>query len=377
MFLGAGSVMHGTNDDVDMRHYGALRKLMPVTFLTFAHGLPGDHRLPRASPASGPRTRSSRPRSTQNVWLGVCAAIGAGVTGFYMTRLMLMTFFGEQRWEPDVHPHESPKVMTGPAGRAGGAVGVRRADAPERLDRRLPQPGRRHSSAARSRVIPSLAMSAIIVVIVAVGVGIAWMLFARRAVPRVAPQKVSVFTTAGRNELYGDAFNDAVIVGPGEELTDGLVAFDGTRGRRRLRRHRRRAERSVGPAPAGPERLRPLLRALRARWRRPRPPCRRGGEPDMTIPWLTILWVLPVVGSVLVAALPRRAAAAGSQADRPRLLAWSRSCSPAGSRSTTASTSTAASASSPRRSTGSSCSAPTTRWASTASASRWCCSPRS
>ena len=38
MFLGAGSVMHGMNDDVDMRHYGALRKAMPVTFLTFAMG---------------------------------------------------------------------------------------------------------------------------------------------------------------------------------------------------------------------------------------------------------------------------------------------------------------------------------------------------
>ncbi len=38
MFLGAGSVMHGMNDDVDMRHYGALRKMMPVTFLTFAMG---------------------------------------------------------------------------------------------------------------------------------------------------------------------------------------------------------------------------------------------------------------------------------------------------------------------------------------------------
>src|ERR1700709_1309226 len=38
MFLGAGSVMHGTNDDGNMRHYGALRKAMPVTFLTFAMG---------------------------------------------------------------------------------------------------------------------------------------------------------------------------------------------------------------------------------------------------------------------------------------------------------------------------------------------------
>ena len=38
MFLGAGSVMHGMDDDVDMRHYGALRKAMPVTFVTFAMG---------------------------------------------------------------------------------------------------------------------------------------------------------------------------------------------------------------------------------------------------------------------------------------------------------------------------------------------------
>ena len=38
LFLGAGSVMHGMNDDVDMRRYGALRKVMPITFVTFALG---------------------------------------------------------------------------------------------------------------------------------------------------------------------------------------------------------------------------------------------------------------------------------------------------------------------------------------------------
>ena len=52
------------------------------------------------------------------------------------------------------------------------------------------------------------------------------MLFERRDVPREAPTKVSVFTTAGRNELYGDAFNDAVIVGPGKRFNEGLAAFD-------------------------------------------------------------------------------------------------------------------------------------------------------
>ena len=50
----------------------------------------------------------------ENTVVGLCALLGAGITAFYMTRLMMMTFFGEKRWEEDVHPHESPKVMTGP-----------------------------------------------------------------------------------------------------------------------------------------------------------------------------------------------------------------------------------------------------------------------
>ncbi len=62
MFLGAGSVMHGMDDEVNMRHYGALRKVMPVTFLTFTFGYLAIIGVPPASRASGPRTRSSRPR---------------------------------------------------------------------------------------------------------------------------------------------------------------------------------------------------------------------------------------------------------------------------------------------------------------------------
>ena len=42
------------------------------------------------------------------------ALLGAGLTAFYMTRALVMTFFGERRWEDDVHPHESPPVMTVP-----------------------------------------------------------------------------------------------------------------------------------------------------------------------------------------------------------------------------------------------------------------------
>lgn len=118
LFLGAGSVMHGMNDEVDMRRYGGLRKYMPVTFITFGLGylaiigFPGlsgffsKDKIIEAAFAKG---------GTEGWILGGAALLGAAITAFYMTRVMLMTFFGEKRWDPsEVHPHESPKVMTIP-----------------------------------------------------------------------------------------------------------------------------------------------------------------------------------------------------------------------------------------------------------------------
>jgi NADH-quinone oxidoreductase subunit L len=224
MFLGAGSVMHGTNDDVDMRHYGALRKVMPVTFLTFTMGYLAIIGFPGFD-GFWSKDKIIEVALTQNVWLGLCALFGAGVTGFYMTRLMLMTFFGKERWEDGVHPHESPKVMTiplmvlGALSLLGGLLllndwivtflspvtGVAPHEEPP---------------------LPAVVLSLIAVLVVAVGVVIAWLVFSRRDVPRVAPTKVSVFTTAGRNELYGDAFNDEFIVRPGKRFNVGLAAFD-------------------------------------------------------------------------------------------------------------------------------------------------------
>ena len=119
MFLGAGSVMHGMNDEVDMRRYGALRKVMMVTFVTFVARLPGDHRHPavlRLLLQGQDHRGGVRPRRDR--WIGLVALLGAGVTAFYMTRLVVMTFFGKQRWPRTHHPHESPMVMTGPDGRA-------------------------------------------------------------------------------------------------------------------------------------------------------------------------------------------------------------------------------------------------------------------
>ncbi len=224
MFLGAGSVMHGTNDDVDMRHYGALRKAMPVTFITFAMGYLAIIGFPGFA-GFWSKDKIIETALAQNGWLGLCALLGAGVTGFYMTRLMLMTFFTKPRWEEGVHPHESPKVMTFPLivlaalSVLGGLLIVNEWI----VSFLAPVVG---ETVHEEPPLPALVISALVVLVVAVGVGLAFWLFGRRDIPREAPTKVSVFTTAGRNELYGDAFNDAVIVGPGKSFTAGLTRFD-------------------------------------------------------------------------------------------------------------------------------------------------------
>src|SRR5205085_2495707 len=111
LFLGAGSIMHGMNDDVEMRHYGALRAAMPITFVTFLFGYLAIIGFPGFAGFFS-KDKIIETAFGHSFWVGMGALLGAGVTAFYMTRLMMMTFFSEKRWKDDVHPHESPKVMT-------------------------------------------------------------------------------------------------------------------------------------------------------------------------------------------------------------------------------------------------------------------------
>src|SRR3954451_7462159 len=122
MFLGAGSVMHAMDDDVDMRHYGALARALPITFVTFAAGYLAIIGFPFFSGFYS-KDHIIEAAFTASPVAGTCAIIGAGVTAFYMTRLMLMTFDGQKRWREASteagtgvvrHPHESPLVMTVP-----------------------------------------------------------------------------------------------------------------------------------------------------------------------------------------------------------------------------------------------------------------------
>ncbi|MCY7402267.1 MAG: NADH-quinone oxidoreductase subunit L [Nocardioides sp.] len=224
MFLGAGSVMHGMNDDVDMRHYGALRKAMPVTFLTFAMGYLAIIGFPGFSGFFS-KDKIIEVALTESWVAGVCALLGAGVTGFYMTRLMLMTFLTRERWDPDVHPHESPRLMTVPlvvlaALSLLGGVMLLGDWIVTWLGPVVGEEGE------HTPPIPALAITGIVLLVVAVGVALAWFLVGRREVPRAAPTQVSALTRAGRADLYGDAINDTLVVNPGRSLVSGLVTVD-------------------------------------------------------------------------------------------------------------------------------------------------------
>jgi len=223
MFLGAGSVMHGMNDDVNMRHYGGLAKYMKVTSVTFAFGYLAILGIP---PFSGffSKDKIIEVAFAENTVVGLCALLGAGITAFYMTRLMMMTFFGEKRWEKDVHPHESPSVMTVPLiilailSLVGGAlyfVGHWIVDWLE------PVTGFEEAHPPLSE----LAMTLIILAVVILGAAIGVLLY-RRDIPREAPVRVSPATTFARRDLYGDALNEAVLMRPGQYLTRTLVWLD-------------------------------------------------------------------------------------------------------------------------------------------------------
>jgi NADH-quinone oxidoreductase subunit L len=237
LFLGAGSVMHAMKDEVDMRKFGGLWKIMPITFATFALGYLALIGIP---PFSGFFTKDAIIEAAfgQEGWrgwvFGGAAMLGAGLTAFYMTRLVLMTFFGKKRWEDlkaadgsDFHPHEAKPVMTVPMiilaiGSVGAgwffSSGNRFADwlAPSVTPLREVE----HS------VIPHSLIPYLTVALAVLGALIAWLVVGRRPVPVVKPARVSPVVRAARADLYGNALNENLIAKPGTWLARALVYVD-------------------------------------------------------------------------------------------------------------------------------------------------------
>ncbi|MFE6716655.1 NADH-quinone oxidoreductase subunit L [Streptomyces albidoflavus] len=234
LFLGAGSVMHGMNDEVDMRKYGGLRKYMPVTFVTFGLGYLAIIGFPGLSGfwSKDKIIEAAFAKGGAEGWiLGAVTLLGAALTAYYMTRVMLMTFFGEKRWQPDAegnepHPHESPKSMTIPmivlafgSVFAGGIFSF----GDSFIKWLEPVTAFEHGHSPLSAAVVTSAT----VVVLLIGVGLAWLQYGRKPVPVVAPRG-SLLTRAARRDLGQDDFNHVVLVRGGEHLTRSLVYVDHT-----------------------------------------------------------------------------------------------------------------------------------------------------
>jgi NADH-quinone oxidoreductase subunit L len=233
MFLGAGSVMHGMNDETDMRRFGGLRSVMLITWVTFGLGWLAIIGVP---PFSGFFSKDEIIHAAfegegWRPWvLGTITVIGAGITAFYMSRLFFMTFHGKRRWHdgtdaPEPHPHESPLLMTVPmivlaigSALLGPVLYFSHAlddwlepvfTAPPELE----------------PVVNLDLVTAVTLALILAGVAIAYLQYLRADVPVVAPQG-RFLTRAARADLFQDEVNDIAFVEPGQAFVRGLGEVD-------------------------------------------------------------------------------------------------------------------------------------------------------
>lgn len=228
MFLGAGSVMHGMHDQVDIRRFGGLWKHMRITYFTFATGWLAIIGIPPLSGYFSKEPIIAAAFEREVVWeawvFGLAALIGAGLTAFYMTRLFVLTFHGPARWtEDNQHPHESPAIMTIPLVLlAVGSVGagfLMSTSVPDWLTPVLPAAeGEAHG------VLSHAVITILSLLVTVLGAGLAWALF--RKGTALEPEPAGVLVTAARRNLYTDSFNEAVFERPGIYLTRALVFLD-------------------------------------------------------------------------------------------------------------------------------------------------------
>ncbi len=237
LFLGAGSVMHGMNDEVNMRKFGGLFKRMPITAVTFGLGYLAIIGFPGLS---GYFSKDAIIQAAFNQpgwegWVfGLAAAIGAGLTAFYMTRLVLMTFFGKERWRDlktedghDFHPHEASPVMWIPM--VILAIGSIGAGAYFTIGGRLANWLAPSLGALQERSVSPLSgieVTILTLVLAALGIVVAFLTVGRNEVPVVRPERVSWPVRAARANLYGDALNETLVARPGLWLDRALVFGD-------------------------------------------------------------------------------------------------------------------------------------------------------
>ena len=259
LFLGSGSVIHAMNEEQDMRRMGAMKAYMPVTFMTMGIGTLAIAGIP---PFSGFFSKDEILYLTflENRWLWALAAVTAGMTAFYMARLMFMTFWGEYRgpaWGGDAGreahgdghghawhgPHESPKLMTVPlqclaiGAIVAGLVGVPAALGGGHRIQTFLEPSFTaeashgaedgHGGGHEASHAVELGLMALSVLIAVGAVALAHRLYVRR--PEESERLAADFAGAHRvltNKYYVDELYDATAVKGTMSSARGLWAVD-------------------------------------------------------------------------------------------------------------------------------------------------------
>ncbi|RJQ77293.1 NADH-quinone oxidoreductase subunit L [Pseudonocardiaceae bacterium YIM PH 21723] len=237
LFLGAGSVMHGMNDEGNIRKMGGLRKHMPITFVTWTLGYLALIGFPFLSGyySKDAIIEAAFSQEGWRAWVfGGAALLGAGLTAFYMTRLFLLVFMGEERWKKlksadgrDYHPHESPLTMTVPMIiLAIGSVAVGFLLSKGNTLATWLEPALGELQEGGHGPIPHEIVGWLVLALSALGALTAYLIHGRKSVAVERPLKVAFPIRAARNDLYANAINEAIFARPGTWLTRALVFVD-------------------------------------------------------------------------------------------------------------------------------------------------------
>ena len=223
LFMGAGSVIHGCHEEQNIRRMGGLRKLMPITFATYAVGTLALCGFPLFF--SGFWSKDAILHAASS-WNGsrapfYLAAFGVLLTAFYMTRQVLYVFFGKtpRPEHAGTAPHESPAVMTLPLiilASFSMLLGLIGTPAWPWFNAFLNgQQARFDLRGFEENGVLAIMLSSTVVLLV--GLGIGWLLYGNQSTERLAaPDAVEEFSpqvfTLLRNGWFVDAFYRATFV---------------------------------------------------------------------------------------------------------------------------------------------------------------------
>ena len=231
MFLGAGAVMHAMNDEVNIRGFGGLGKHMKITFYTFLAGYLAIIGFPLLSGFFSKDKIIEAAFTGEGIqpWIfGIVTVLVAGLTAFYMSRLVFMIFLGNERWDHDgpnaKHPHDPSPLMWLPM--AILAVGSLALGAVLNYGGFLTwlEPAIGHVP-HEDPVLPIPVITGMTLAAAAIGVGLAWKMYIASKVEKTASVGNGLIRAA-RVDLYQDAFNENIFMKPGMALVEGTAIAD-------------------------------------------------------------------------------------------------------------------------------------------------------